>query len=144
MCSSEWQSPAYRNRIRTSCALGGSSSMSTTSQSWPTPRMIAAFVFMAPSVLVCDDAAQVLAVEQVLVPLVDLVQRVVPGDELVQLVFARLVEVEHLADVVDRVAAPEEQPVDRLLEQRQVRAGDLNRLLLGVCERGDDDPAPLP
>jgi hypothetical protein len=41
-------------------------------------------------VLVHDDAAHVLAVEQVVVALVDLVEGVRPGDELVELDVARL------------------------------------------------------
>src|SRR5579863_5508407 len=62
------------------------------------------------SVLVDDDAADVLAGHQVVVPLVDLVQGVGPGDDLVQLEVAGLVQPEDLRDVVGRVAVAEKPP----------------------------------
>src|SRR2546429_240316 len=77
----------------------------------------------SPSVVVDDHAPDVLAVQQVLVALVDLVQRVLLRDELVQLDVPGLVQVQQALDVVDRVAAAEQEAVDRLLEQRQHGAG---------------------
>src|SRR5437899_12879459 len=49
-----------------------------------------------PSVFVKDDPADVLAVEQVLVALVDVVEPVRLGDQLVELDVAAAVQVEHL------------------------------------------------
>src|SRR6516225_2957964 len=46
--SSEWQRPAAANRIRTSPSLGGSRSISMTSQSLPMSLSTAALVFMRP------------------------------------------------------------------------------------------------
>src|ERR1700722_13903395 len=47
-CSSEWHRPAATYLMSTSPALGGSSSSSTISKSWPDPRRTAAFVFIDP------------------------------------------------------------------------------------------------
>src|SRR6266487_4582819 len=74
-----------------------------------------------------DHAADVLAVQQVLVPLVDLVEGVGGGDQLVQLEVAGLVQLHHPRDVVERVAGTEQAALDALLEQGQDRAGDLDR-----------------
>src|SRR5439155_17418958 len=54
------------------------------------------------SVLVNDDAADVLAGHQVVVALVDLFQRVGPGDDLVELEVAGLVQAEDLGNVGGR------------------------------------------
>jgi hypothetical protein len=56
-------------------------------------------------VLEDHDAAHVLAGLQVLVTLVDLVQGVGPGDDLVELDIPVLVQPEDLGNVVSRVAA---------------------------------------
>jgi hypothetical protein len=61
-------------------------------------------------VLVDHDAAYVLPGQQVVVALVDLVQGVGPGDELVQLEVAGLVQPEELRDVIGRVAVAEQAP----------------------------------
>src|SRR5215472_12411296 len=64
------------------------------------------------SVLVDDHAADVLAVAQILVGLVDLVKRVLAGDQLVQFELARLVQVEQLRDVVHQVAVAGQRAAD--------------------------------
>src|SRR5215471_2715223 len=61
-----------------------------------------------------DHAADVLAVQQVLVPLVDLVEGVGGGDQLVQLEVAGLVELHHPRDVVERVTGAEQAALDAL------------------------------
>src|SRR5215470_5703073 len=63
-----------------------------------------------------DHAADVLAVQQVLVPLVDLVEGVGVGDQLVQLEVAGPVKLHHPRDVVERVAGAEQAALDPLLE----------------------------
>src|SRR5437773_9186431 len=75
-----------------------------------------------------DHAADVLAVQQVLVTLVDLVEGVGGGDQLVQLQVAGPVELHHPRDVVERVAGTEQAALDPLLEQGQQRAGQLDRV----------------
>src|SRR5205814_10159989 len=72
------------------------------------------------SMVVDDDAPDVLAGQQVVVALVDLVELVLLGDELVELDLARLVEVEHLGDVAHGVGGAEERALDRLLERGRV------------------------
>src|SRR5580658_653967 len=71
----------------------------------------------ARSVLVDDDAADVLAGQQILVTLVDLVQGVGAGDDLIQLEVAGLVQAEDLRDVVGRVAVAEQAAHHALAEQ---------------------------
>src|SRR3984957_6497609 len=78
------------------------------------------------SVLVDDDAAHVLAGQQVVVALVDLIQGVGPGDDLVELEVAGLVQAEDLGDVGGRVAVTEQAALDRLAEKRQDRPGQLD------------------
>src|SRR5215471_6724631 len=90
-----------------------------------------------------DHAADVLAVEQVLVALVDLVEGVCRGDQLVQLQVAGLVELHHPRDVVERVAGAEQASLDALLEQGQDRARDLNRVLHRVGQPGHHHRAAL-
>src|SRR5215813_3664945 len=90
-----------------------------------------------------DHAADVLAVQQVLVPLVDLVEGVGGGDQLVQLQVAGLVELHHPRDVVERVAGTEQAALDALLEQGQQRAGQLDRVLGRVGQAGHDHRAAL-
>src|SRR3984957_16618182 len=87
MWSSEWQRPAAISLTRTSCALGSSSCRSVISQPRCGPRAMAARVVMlisaVPFLLVDDHAADVLAVEHVLIALVDLLEPVAAGDQLV-------------------------------------------------------------
>src|SRR5215467_2253077 len=68
-----------------------------------------------PSVLVHDHAPDVLAVQQVAVALVDLVQAVPAGDQLLDLEVARAVQGQHLGDVVQRVRRAEQRALDPLL-----------------------------
>src|SRR5215468_5845645 len=115
MWSSEWQSPAAISLTRTSCAFGSSSCRSVISQPTCGPRAMAARVVMALIsllMLVDDHAADVLAVEHVLVALVDLVELVPAGDQLVQLELPGLVEADQERHVGQGVAAA----VDRALE----------------------------
>src|SRR6516165_5271568 len=120
MWSSEWQSPAAISLTRTSCALGSSSCRSTSSHpTWGARAMAARVVMLIfcgslPGrvlVLVDDHAADVLAVEHVLIALVDLVELVAAGDQLVQLEIARLVEADEERHVGQGAAAA----VDRAL-----------------------------
>src|SRR5215472_16808154 len=90
-----------------------------------------------------DHAADVLPVEQVLVSLVDLVEGVRRGDQLVQLEVASLVKLHHPRDVVERVAGSEQAPLDALLEQGQDRAGQLDRGLRRVGQPGHHHGATL-
>src|SRR5215467_2250326 len=90
-----------------------------------------------------DHAADVLAVQQVLVALVDLVEGVGGGDQLVQLQVTRPVELHHPRDVVERVAGAEQAALDALLEQGQQRAGQLDRGLGRVGQAGHHDRAAL-
>src|SRR5262245_1031649 len=90
-----------------------------------------------------DHAADVLPIEQVLVSLVDLVEGIRRGDQLVQLEVAGLVELHHPRDVVERVAGTEEAPLDALLEQGQDRAGQLDRVLRRVGQPGHHHGATL-
>src|SRR3984885_1364338 len=155
MWSSEWHRPAAIILTRTSCAFGGSSRRSTISQPTCGARAMAARVVMVliffPSqlrpvcparvlVLVDDHAADVLAVEHVLVALVDLIERVAGGDQLVQLELARLVEADQLGDVDQGAAAA----VDRALDTALV--ADQHAWVLvdpAVPDRGDRDLAGL-
>src|SRR5215468_10489948 len=90
-----------------------------------------------------DHAADVLPVEQVLVSLVDLVERVRRGDQLVQLEVAGLVELHHPRDVVERVAGTEQAPLYALFEEGQDRAGQLDRGLRRVGQPGHHYGAAL-
>src|SRR5215831_459759 len=90
-----------------------------------------------------DHAADVLAVQQVLVALVDLVEGVGGGDQLVQLQIAGPVELHHPRDVVERVAGAEQAALDALLKQGQQRAGQLDGVLGGVGQPGHHHRAAL-
>src|ERR1700730_15288015 len=111
MWSSEWHSPAAMILTRTSCAFGGSSRRATISQPPCGARAKAAregkVLLSCESflVLVDDHAADVLAVEHVLVALVNLIERVAAGDQLVQLELACLVEGDELRHVAPGGAA---------------------------------------
>src|SRR6185437_8801522 len=156
MWSSEWHSPAAMILTRTSCAFGSSSWRLVISQPTCGARAMAArvvmvlifcgFPFLASprcfrgSVLVDDHAADVLAVEHVLVALVDLIQLVPAGDQLVELELARLVEADELRHV-DQGAAP---AVDRALDPALVPDQDARVLVdPAVPHRGDRDLAGL-
>ena len=73
--------------------------------------------------LVHDDAADVLAVHQVLITLLHLVEAVPGGDELIQLELARPVHVEHPRNLLEGVAPAEQGALDPLSEQGQLEAG---------------------
>src|SRR5215831_1846470 len=93
------------------------------------------------SVVVDQESADVAAVQQVTVALVDLVEPVPGGDQLVQLEPAGAVQVEHQRDVVERVAAAEQRALQPLLEQRELEAGELDVLLAGPGQPGHDHRA---
>src|SRR5579863_5694163 len=98
-------------------APDASAARTSSSSRWrPTTCIDIASVSRRASVLVDDDAADVLAGQQVVVPLVDLVQGVGPGDDLVQLEVAGLVQPEELRDVVGRVAVAEQAALQGLPE----------------------------
>src|ERR1700730_2712630 len=121
MWSSEWHSPAAMILTRTSCAFGGSSCRSTISQPTCGARAMAARVVMVLMscesflVLVDDHAADVVAVEHVLVALVNLIERVAAGDQLVQLELACLVEADELRHVNQGAAAAVDRALDATL-----------------------------
>src|SRR6185437_6926805 len=91
------------------------------------------------SVLVNDDAADVLAGHQVVVALVDLFQRVGPGDDLVELEVAGLVQAEDLGNVGGRVAVTEQAALHRLAEQGQDGPGQRDGRYLQLVQPGQDD-----
>src|SRR4051812_34317224 len=95
------------------------------------------------SVFVNHHAPDVLAVEHVLEALVDVVQGVGVGDQLVELELARLVEADEVADVVHRVARAEQRALDGLLVERHHGAGELDGDLVRVRQAGDDRGAAL-
>src|SRR6201986_2642075 len=97
---------------------GPDASAARTSPS-PRWRPTTCFVIRVRSVLVDHDAADVLAGHQVVVALVDLVQGVGLGDDLVELEVAGLVQAEDLGDVGGRVAVAEQAALHRLAEQGQ-------------------------
>src|SRR5580658_8677436 len=97
----------------------------------------------ARSVLVDDDAADVLAREEILVALVDLVQGVSAGDDLVQLEVAGLVQAEDLRDVVGRVAVAEQAAHHALAEQGQDGPRQLDGRVHQLVQPGHHDDAAL-
>src|SRR6516164_3567390 len=123
----------------TTCRPASSATVST-SRSRRSPTMGGA---RPGSGAIHDHAADVLAVQQVLVPLVDLVEGVGGGDQLVQLQVAGPVELHHPRDVVERVAGTEQAALDALLEQGQQRAGQLDRVLGRVGQAGHHHRAAL-
>src|SRR5215469_17936702 len=86
------------------------------------------------SVLVDDDAADVLAVVHVLVALVDLVELVPAGDQLIELELARLVKADEHGHVDQRAAAAVDGALDAALVADQ-QAGVL--VDPAVTYRGD-------
>src|SRR5580704_13403940 len=99
--------------------------------------------FATRSVLVDDHAAYALAGQQVFVALVDLVQGVRPGDDLVELEVAGLVQPEDLGDVGSRVTVAEQAALDRLAEQSQDRSRHGNGRYLQLVQPGHHDGAAL-
>src|SRR6266566_2570016 len=95
------------------------------------------------SVLVNDDAADVLAGHQVVIALVDLFQLVRPGDDLVELEVAGLVQAEDLGNVGGRVAVAEQAALDRLSEQGHDRSRHGNGRYLQLVQPSHDDGAAL-
>src|ERR1700742_2835689 len=81
-----------------------------------------------------DDAANVLAVQHVLVTVVDLLQLVLAGDPVVQVELAGLVHPQQLRDVVLRVAATEDGALQVLLHQGQHRQVEVH---VGVQQAAD-------
>src|SRR5689334_9114320 len=97
------------------------------------------------SVPVDDDAADQLAVLQVLVALVDLVEPVAAGDELVQLELAVPVQAEQPRYVVERVAHAEDVALDpALVADHPAVGGELDVVLPAAADRGQRDLAALP
>src|SRR6185437_5133863 len=88
---------------------------------------------------VADQAADVEAVAHVLVALVDLFERVLPGDQFVELELAVVVHLEHAGNVVLGIGRPVERAADLLLHHRQHpdRAAELR--VGRVADSGDDD-----
>src|SRR5215831_14289600 len=101
------------------------------------------FAATTSSVLVEQHAAHVLAVQQVLVTLVDLIQRVFAGHQLVQLQAASPVQVQHAGDLVEGVAAAEQRSLDLLLEQGEEEARKLDIDLVRPREPGHYHAAVL-
>src|ERR1041385_9500333 len=71
-----------------------------------------------------DDTSDVAAGVHVFVALVDLVEGVLPGDQLRQLELAGLVELDEPGDVLGGGQAAEENALDALLEHRQLEEAD--------------------
>src|SRR4249919_658923 len=103
-CSSEWHRPAAPILSRTSPALGGWSSISSTFHSWFRPQSTAARVFIGPLTppptrprsLVDHHTTDVLPGPHVVVALVDGVERVGLGDQAVEVELALTVEPDEL------------------------------------------------
>src|SRR6266536_1132978 len=95
------------------------------------------------SVLVDDDAADGLAGHQVVVALVDLVQGVGLGDDLVELEVACLVKAEDLGDVGGRGAVAEQAALHRLAEQGQDGPGQRDGRYFQLVQPGHHDRAAL-
>src|SRR5690606_14169158 len=93
--------------------------------------------------LLADYCADVPAIGHVPIPLVDLLERVPPGDQLVELEVPGAVEPEQLGDVVERVAVAEERAADLALVADHVPGVDVHRVLAELADRGDGDLAAL-
>src|SRR5690349_4694081 len=106
-------------------------------------RPTTCFVIRVRSVLVDHDAADVLAGHQVVIALVDLVQGVGLGDDLVELEVAGLVQAEDLGNVGGRVAVAEQAALHRLAEQGQDGTGQRDGRYLQLVQPGHDDRAAL-
>src|SRR3954470_7434018 len=116
--------------------LASAAASTSASRRRPTMRSSTRASREFASVLVDYHAPDVLAVEHVLEALVDVVERVRLGDQLVKLELARLVEPDEVADVVHRVAAAEERALHRLLEEGHDAARELDGDLVRVCHAG--------
>src|SRR6195952_1794337 len=92
---------------------------------------------------VADDAADVAALEHVLVAVVDLLQLVLPGDHVVEVEPARLVHRQQLRDVEVRVAATEDGALDPLLHQRQHRQVERDVVVHQAADGGENGGAAL-
>src|ERR1700744_3899674 len=75
---------------------------------------------------VIDDAPDDFAVEEITVGIVDVVQAVAPGDHLVELQLAGLVEPGQPGDVGPRVARAEDGARQRLVHQDEVLQVDID------------------
>src|SRR5690606_25184604 len=87
-------------------------------------------------VAVDQYATNVLPVAQVLISLVDVLEPVPGGDQIVEVQLTRVVETQQSHDVVLRVGRAEERALDRLLVQGEHRAGDVDGQLRRVGEPG--------
>src|SRR4029077_11223108 len=123
MCRSRVDLPVPGGPSRTTCRPAPSATVSTSrSRRSPTTCGITGFSGRAMQ----DEAPDVLAVQHVLIALVNLLEAVSSGDQLVQLPVTGTVELHHPRDVVERVARAEQAALDPLLHQRQHRAVDLD------------------
>src|SRR5215207_9676489 len=95
------------------------------------------------SVLVHDDAADVLAGVEVGVGLVHLVERVRAADQLVELEVPGPVETQELGDVRQRVAVAEQGAADLALVADEHAGVEVHGLLVEVADGGDRDLAAL-
>src|SRR3954447_3222822 len=128
---------AARNRVLIGCSLSGVAGRPygpgfTRSKQDPS------------AVLVLDHPADVDPGEQVLVALVDLLEPVPAGDQLVELEVAAAVVPEQPRDVGRRVAVAEQAALDRLLPQRRDLGRELDRAVAeAAAHRGQHDGAGL-
>src|ERR1044071_3524439 len=90
-----------------------------------------------------DDTSDVAAGVHVLVALVDLVEGVLPGDQLGELELAGLVERDEPGDVVGGRQTAEEDALDPLLKHRQLEEADGDADLGDVADAGDGQRAGL-
>src|SRR4030081_3804619 len=95
------------------------------------------------TVLVHHHAADVLAVLQILVGLVDLVEAVAAGGQLVGLEVAGAVEAQPHGGGVEGVAGPEQGAADLALVADQHAGVDVDRVLVDMADGGDRDLAAL-
>src|SRR6266568_7539155 len=93
--------------------------------------------------LVDEEAADVAAVEHVAVALVDVLEAVAGGDQLVELEPARPVQLEHPRYLVERVPAAEQRALDPLLHDGELEAGQLDGVLPRPGYPGDHHGAAL-
>src|SRR5947207_9744120 len=90
-----------------------------------------------------DHATDVLAVAHVLITIVDLVELVLLGDELVELELAVLVQLQQLRDGRARAARTEHGAEQLLVEQRQLEQAHVDLRLLPRRDGGGDHRAAL-
>src|SRR3954451_3623085 len=128
--------------------VSSAATISSTSRARPTTAernsSTAAETFAKPNRLVeVDHATDVLAVAHVLVALVDVLELVLLGDELVELEPAVLVELQQFRDGGARAARAEHGAQDLLVEQRQLEQAHVDLRLLPGRNRGGDDGSAL-